>query len=139
MLLFLAGLSACAPSYWMRPDEWRRVPYENTVEAEDGAGHTVKLRAEKLDDATVENHGDRVRVRPYNARYKAAASLLTIGSILVAASAASFLSMLAPCQGDEVCFVPQTVAGATLGGFAVLSLGIGSGLLPSALNDTLAR
>jgi hypothetical protein len=139
MLLFLVSFSACAPSYWMRPSEWSRVPHVDTVEAENDAGEIVKLRAEKLDDAVTETDGDLVRVHPSNTRYKAAAGLLTVGTILAAASMAAFLSQLAPCQGDEACWVPQTISGATLGAFAGVSLIIGSSLLPSALNDNYAR
>jgi hypothetical protein len=131
-------LGGCAPSYWVRPEEWSQVSRRETIEAENDAGEKVRLKAEKLDDATTETQGNRVRVHPYNRRYKAAIGLLTVGQILMLASTVAFTSTLAPCTGDEACWLPQLVAGATFASVGFVSIGIGSALLPSALNDTLA-
>ena len=137
-LILLCALSACAPSYLVRPEEWNRVRDRETIEAENEAGQTVRLKAEKLDDASTETEGDRVRVHPYNRRYKAAAGLLTVGVLLVVASSIAALTQLGPCDGDE-CWVPRMASSLILGSFGGLSVSIGGALLPSALNDTLAR
>jgi hypothetical protein len=139
-LILLCGLSACAgPSYLVRPEEWSRARDRETIEAENEVGETVRLKAQKLDDAATGTEGDRVRVHPANTRYKVAAGLLTIGAILIVGSSIAALTQLAPCDRGDECWIPGMVSSLTLGTIGGVSMTIGGAMLPSALNDNYAR
>jgi hypothetical protein len=137
-IFLLVSLSACGPSYEVRHDDWLARRSSSTIPAQNEAGDPVQLRTDKLENARVVEHGDRLRGRQATLRYRLSLGFLAAGTVLSVAAITSFLSILAPCEGDERCWLPQTITGATLGSFSGLSFIVGTALFPSALGEAEA-
>jgi hypothetical protein len=139
MLFWCGTLLACGPHYWVEKQDWP--PRTDTVAATDYMGRPVRLRSEKLDGAKVLGADDGgVHVRPGLPRFRAALGLLAVGTILSTLSigVAAFRALPGFCGHGEVCGGP-TVASISLGSVAVVSLIIGSSLLPSGLREAEVR
>jgi hypothetical protein len=133
-------LIGCAPSYWMHDYDYRTQSRRETVPAMREDDQPVVLKAELLDGIMPEEVRDsEVKVRPRNTRNKIGWAIFGIGAVLAAAGIGAGLSAYAPCTGDEGCWLPQMVAGSTLGAIGGLSMIIGGSVAGASLHDAEVR
>jgi hypothetical protein len=148
LLMFLVG---CAPSYWVRDSDLRAaragnldaVPAAREPDA-DPQRLSVRLSGSSLRESESEQSRDQmVLVTPRHTRLKAGWIVLGVGALLTAAGIAGGLSALAPCTAtlstDESCWVPQMVAGSTLGSIGGVTMLIGGIIAGTSLHDAELR
>jgi hypothetical protein len=135
-------LMGCAPSYWMERRDYRTSIKCETVPAtrDLGGDDPVILKAELLDGVRpVETRGSKVRVTPRHTRNQIGWAVFGIGAVLAAAGMGAGLSAMAPCTGDEACWVPQMVSGSTLGAIGGISMIIGGVVAGTSLHEAEVR
>jgi hypothetical protein len=135
-------LIGCAPSYWMERSDYRRsIKYETVPATRSSDGEDpVVLKAELLDGIRPdETRGSQVRVTPRHTRNQIGWALFGIGAVLTAAGIGVGLSAMAPCTGDEACWLPQMVSGSTLGAIGGISMMVGGAVAGTSLHEAEVR
>ena len=143
LLLLMVIAGGCAPSYWVQESDLVRARrgYASSVPATRVVGDDpLQLKAASLEGVGAdEDRGQAVRVTPQHTKLKVGWALLGIGAGLAVGGLIAGLSSMAPCTGDENCWLPQLIAGSTLGGFGGASMLIGGAIAGTSLHDAEVR
>jgi hypothetical protein len=139
LLLMMVIVSGCAPSYWVQESDLKRARrgYVSSIPATHDVGDDpLRLKAASLEGVGIdEDNGQAVRVTPHHTRLKVGWALLGVGAGLAILGIGAGLSALAPCTGDESCWVPQMISGSTLGSIGGVSMIIGGALAGTSLHE----